>query len=304
MVLDKLGSSLKTGIKKISNAIFIDKKLVDGIVKDIQKALIEADINIELVFALSQKIKKLAYDETIRGIDKKEQLVKLIHDEIRLLLGDSSGAKHQRELKLPKQASIIFLGLYGAGKTTTIAKLGFYYAKRGRKVALLGLDTQRPAAMDQLEQMAEKAKLPAFVDKKEKDPLKIVKKYEKELKKYDLILIDTAGRDGLNKELIKEIKKLDKSLKPDYRILVIPADIGQTAKTQAEEFQKALSIDGVIITRMDGTSKAGGALTACAETNASVFFIGVGEQIHEIEKFNPETFIQRLLGMGDLYHIT
>ncbi len=300
MVLDKLGSSLKTGIKKISNAIFIDKKLVDGIVKDIQKALIEADINIELVFALSQKIKKLAYDETIRGIDKKEQLVKLIHDEIRLLLGDSSGAKHQRELKLPKQASIIFLGLYGAGKTTTIAKLGFYYAKRGRKVALLGLDTQRPAAMDQLEQMAEKAKLPAFVDKKEKDPLKIVKKYEKELKKYDLILIDTAGRDGLNKELIKEIKKLDKSLKPDYRILVIPADIGQTAKTQAEEFQKALSIDGVIITRMDGTSKAGGALTACAETNASVFFIGVGEQIHEIEKFNPETFIQRLLGMGDL----
>ncbi|MFH1521963.1 MAG: signal recognition particle receptor subunit alpha [archaeon] len=294
MVLEKLGSALRGGIKKISNAIFVDKKLIDGIVKDIQKSLIEADVNIELVFALSQKIKKLAYDETIRGIDKKEQLIKLIHDEISLLLGK------KEELKLPKQASIMFLGLYGAGKTTTIAKLGLYYAKRGRKVALLGLDTQRPAAMDQLEQMAEKIKLPAFVDKKEKDPIKIINNYEKELKKYDLILIDTAGRDGLNKELIKEIEKLNKKLKPDFRILVMPADVGQTAKTQAEEFQKALSIDGVIITRMDGTSKAGGALTACNETKAPVFFIGTGEQIHEIETFDPEKFIQRILGMGDL----
>jgi signal recognition particle subunit SRP54 len=194
----------------------------------------------------------------------------------------------------------MFLGLYGAGKTTTIAKLGLYYSKRGKKVALLGLDTQRPAAMDQLEQMAKKAKIPALIDKKEKDPIKIIKTYEKELKKYDLILIDTAGRDGLNEELIKEIEKLNKKLKPTYRILVMPADIGQTAKTQSEEFQKALSIDGVIITRMDGTSKAGGALTACKETKAPVFFIGVGEQIHEIEVFDPESFIQRLLGMGDL----
>jgi len=293
-MLDKLGSALKSGIGKISNAILVDKKLIDGIIKDIQRALIEADVNVELVFALSQKIKKLAYNENIKGIEKKEQLIKLIHDEIALLLGKKKG------LKLPKKASIMFLGLYGAGKTTTIAKLGFYYAKRGKKVALLGLDTQRPAAMDQLEQMAKKANLPVFVDKKEKNPIKIIKQYESDLKKYDLILIDTAGRDGLNKELTKEIEKLDKKLKPDYRILVMPADIGQAAKTQAEEFQKALSIDGVIITRMDGTSKAGGALTACAETKAPVFFIGVGEQIHEIETFDPESFISRLLGMGDL----
>ena len=294
MVLEKLGSALKSGVTKISNAIFLDKKLVDGIIKDIQKALIEADVNIELVLALSKKIKKLAYDENIKGIDKKEQLVKLIHDEITLLIGN------KKELKLPKKARIMFLGLYGAGKTTTISKLGFYYSKRGRKVALLGLDTQRPAAMDQLEQMAKKANIPAFVDKKEKNPLKIIKRFEKDLKKYDLVLIDTAGRDGLNKELIKEIKSLNKNLKPDYNLLVMPADTGQTAKTQTTEFKKALSIDGVIITRMDGTSKGGGALTACAESKAPVFFIGVGEQIHEIESFNPEAFIQRLLGMGDL----
>ena len=294
MVLEKLGNILKKGVTKISNAIFLDKKLVDEIVKDIQRALIEADVNVELVFQLSQKIKKLALDENIKGVDKKEQLIKLIHDEIENLLGKG------KELKLQKKTKVLFLGLYGSGKTTTISKLGFYYAKRGKKVALLGLDTQRPAAMDQLEQMAKKAKVPVFIDKKEKSPIKIIKKYQKELNKYDLVLVDTAGRDGLNKELIKEIKSIEKSIKPDYSILVMPADIGQTAKTQAQEFQKALNIDGVIITRMDGTAKAGGALTACAETNAPVFFIGVGEKIHEIETFNPESFISRLLGMGDL----
>jgi signal recognition particle subunit SRP54 len=294
MVLEKLGSVLSSGIKKISNAIFVDKALIDTIVKDIQRALIEADVNVELVFALSQKIKKLAYDESIRGIDKKEQIIKLIHDEILQLIGE------KKELKIQKKTKILFLGLYGAGKTTTISKIGFYYSKRGKKVALLGLDTQRPAAMDQLQQMAEKAKLACFIDKKEKDPAKIISKYEKEIEKYELVLVDTAGRDGLNKDLIKEIEKINKLIKPDYRILVMPADVGQAAKTQAEEFQKALSIDGVVITRMDGTSKAGGALTACAETNAPVFFIGVGEQIHEIETFDPESFISRILGMGDL----
>src|SRR3989338_247748 len=294
MVLEKLGNTLKSGIKKISNAIFLDKGLIDEIIKDIQRALIEADVNVELVFALSQKIKKIAYDETIKGIDKKEQLIKLIHDEISFLLGE------KKELKLGKKSKIIFLGLYGAGKTTTVSKVGFYYSKRGRKVALLGLDTQRPAAMDQLEQMAKKEKIPAFIDKKEKDPIKIIENYKKELDKYDLILIDTAGRHGLNKELIKEIEKINEKINPDYCILVMPADVGQTAKTQTDEFQKSLSIDGVIITRMDGTSKAGGALTACAETSSPVFFIGTGEKIHDIETFDPKSFIERILGMGDL----
>jgi signal recognition particle subunit SRP54 len=184
--------------------------------------------------------------------------------------------------------------------TTSISKLAFYYAKRGKKVCALGLDTQRPAAMTQLETMCKKANVPAFIDVSEKDPAKIIKKYEKELEDYDIVFIDTAGRDGLNKDLITEIKSIEKKVKPTYRILVIPADIGQAAKTQAQEFQKALSIDGVIITRMDGTAKAGGAITACAETNAPVFFIGTGEKIHEFEVFNPTSFISRLLGMGDL----
>ncbi len=295
MVLDKLGSSLRKGITRIGNAITLDKKLVDGVIKDIQRSLIEADVNIELVFGLTQKIKKVAFDENIKGIDKKEQLISLIHDDVLNILGGE-----RKILDLDKKSKIMFVGLYGSGKTTTVAKLGFYYAKRGKKVALVGLDTDRPAAMDQLEQMGAKAKVKVFIDKEEKDPVKIYKKFSKELEGYDLVLVDTAGRDGLNKELIKQIEKIDKVVKADSRLLVMAADVGQTAKTQADEFQKALSIDGVVITRMDGTSKAGGALTACSETNAPVYFIGVGEQLHEIELFDPESFINRLLGMGDL----
>lgn len=295
MALEKIGETLKRSITRIGNAITLDKKMIDGIIKDIQRALIESDVNIDLVFSLTQKIKKIAYDENIKGIDKKEQLISLIHDEIFKILGGES-----KELKLGNKTKIMFIGLYGSGKTTSVAKVGFYYAKRGRKVALVGLDTDRPAAMEQLEQMGEKAKLKVFIDKKEKDPVKIYKKFADDLKDYDLILIDTAGRDGLNKDLITQIEKIDKTVNADYRILIMSSDVGQVAKSQVEKFQEALNINGVIITKMDGTSKAGGALTACAQTGAPVFFIGTGEYIHDIEIFNTESFINRLLGMGDL----
>lgn len=293
-MLDKISNAFTGGIKKITNAIFVDKKLIDSVIKDIQRSLIESDVNIDLVLQISQEIRKLAIDEKIKDIEKKEQIIALIHEKIRKIIGEG------KQIKLDKKTKILLMGLYGSGKTTTISKLGFYFAKRGKKVCALGLDTQRPAAMDQLEQMCEKAKIKSFIDREEKDPLKIIKQYEKELGKYDLVLIDTAGRDGLNKELIKEIKEIEKKTKPDYRILIMSADIGQAAKTQAQEFQKACSIDGVIITKMDGTAKAGGSLTACAETEAPIFFIGAGEKIQELETFNPESFISRLLGLGDL----
>ena len=184
--------------------------------------------------------------------------------------------------------------------TTTIAKLGNYFAKRGNKVALVGLDVHRPAAKEQLRQLAEKNKLTCFIDEKENNAIKTWKKFEKDLKKYDLVLIDTAGRHSLDKNLIKEITALNKEIKPTESILVMPADIGQAAKKQAQEFQEAIKISGVIITRMDSTAKGGGALTACAETKAPVYFIATGEKINDLEEFNPESFLSRLLGMGDL----
>jgi len=295
-MLKKLGEALKKTQNKIANALFLDKNLVEGIVRELQRALIEADVGIMLVKQLSDKIKKAAFDERIKEIEKKEHLIKILHDELITILGKSK----KLELKEKKQTKIMLLGLYGAGKTTTIAKLGNYYQKRGKKTALIGLDVHRPAAKEQLMQLAEQNNLTAFVDLKETDALKTFKKFEKDLKKFDLILVDTAGRHTLDKELIKEIKDLGKAIKPDETILVMPADVGQSAKKQAKEFQDALNISGVIITRMDSSAKAGGALTACAEVDAGVYFIATGEKINDLEEFDSERFLSRLLGMGDL----
>src|SRR3989338_8491691 len=294
-MLEKLGQVLKKATDKIANAIFLDKNLVEQIIRDLQRALIEADVNVALVKELSEKIKKTAFDERIKGVDKKEHLIKSLHDELVKILGE-----HKQLKLISKRNKILLLGLYGAGKTTTIAKLANWYGKRGKKVAMLGLDVHRPAAKEQLKQLAEKNKLNVFIDAEETNALKTWKKFEKELKKYDLILIDTAGRHTLDKELILEIKELEKEIQPTETILVMPADIGQAAKKQSQEFKDALNISGVIITRMDSTAKGGGALTACAETKAGVYFIATGEKINDIEEFNPESFLSRLLGMGDL----
>jgi len=297
-MLNKLSSALKKGFDKIAGAVFVDKKTIEGVVKDLQRALIQADVNVHLVKQIGDNIKKEAANEKIKGIERKEHLTKVLHDEILNLLG-----KEKKELEIKKtgkQTKIMLLGLYGAGKTTTTAKLASYYSKRGFKTAMVGLDVHRPAAAEQLEQLGKQTKIKVFTKKQEKDPLKIYKEYKKELEEYELVIIDTAGRHSLDKDLVKEITKLGKEINPDYTLLTIQADIGQAAKTQASEFQKACNVNGVIITRMDSTAKAGGALTACHETKAPVFFIGTGEKINELETFNPSSFISRLLGLGDL----
>ena len=294
-MLDKLSGAIKKATDKIANAIFLDKNLVDSVIKDLQRSLIEADVNVQLVLNITQKIKKSALDERLKGIEKKEHIIKLLHDELKNILGE------KKELKLKSiQNRFMMLGLNGAGKTTSVGKLALYYSKRGSKVCTIGLDVHRPAASTQLKQLCDKINIACFIKPEQKDPIKIWKEYEKELEKYDLILIDTAGRDALNEELIKEIKLISKISKPTETFLVIPADIGQTAKKQAITFKEAVSITGVIITRMDSTAKAGGALTSCYEANVPVVFIGTGEKPADLEPFNPESFLSRMLGLGDL----
>lgn len=295
-MLEKLGSAIKKATNRISNAIFLDKNLVDTIIRELQRALIEADVNIYLVKEISEKLKKTAYDEKIKGLEKKEHLIKILHDELIRLLGE----KKELILNEKGQTRILLVGLYAAGKTTTTAKLANYFQKRGKKVAIVGLDVHRPAAKEQLLQLGESHNLKVYVDLKETSAPKTYKKFEKKLEKYDLVIVDTAGRHDLDKELTKEIKELNKIIKPTETILVIPADIGQAAKNQAEKFSDALNITGVIISRMDSTAKGGGALTSCAQTNSGVYFITTGEKINDLEKFNPESFLSRLLGMGDL----
>jgi signal recognition particle subunit SRP54 len=298
MVLEKLGSSLKNTLAKIAGAVLVDEKLINELVKEIQKALLQADVNVKLVFELTKTIKERAKKEdTPAGLTKKEHLVNIVYEELTKFLG---GEKSELKLGKKKPAKIMLVGLFGSGKTTTAGKLAKYLTKRGKKVALLGLDVHRPAAMDQIEQVGKNAKVPVFTDKKEKDVLKIYRKYEKDIKKFDVVIIDTAGRDALSEDLIEELMKVYGAAKPDENLLVISADIGQAAQKQAQTFHEAGKITGVIASKMDGTAKAGGALSACAVTEAPIKFIGVGEKIDDLETFNPPGFVGRMLGMGDI----
>lgn len=302
MVLDNLGSSLRNTLNKIAKSVFVDDKLINELVKDIQRALLQADVNVKLVFNLSNTIKdRIKKEETPGGLTKREHLINIVYEELVKFLG---GKKN--EIKLEKKpAKIMLVGLFGSGKTTTAGKLAKYFSKRGKKVALVGLDVWRPAAMDQLEQISKQINVPCFIDKEMvakgiKDPVKIWESNKENYDKYDIIIIDTAGRDALNDELIEEIESVTKSVKPDETLLVISADIGQAAEKQASQFHESCNVNGVIATKMDGTAKAGGALSACAITQAPIKFIGVGEKVDDLEEFNPKGFVGRLLGMGDL----
>lgn len=297
MVLEKLGDSLRNTLQKIAKSIFVDEKLINELIKDIQRGLLQSDVNVQLVFELTKKIKeRIKKEEPTKGLTKKEQLVNIVYEELVSFLG-GEGAKINVS---KKQFRIMLIGLFGNGKTTTAGKLGKFFLKRGHKVAIVGLDIHRPAAMEQVEQIAKKIKVHSFTDKKEKNPLKIWKNFEKELKKFDVILIDTAGRDALSKELIDELDKLNKEIKPNESLLIMGADVGQAAQKQAEAFHKSCKITGIVITKLDGTAKGGGALSACSVTGAPVKFIGVGEKLSDLEEFKPQNFVSRLLGMGDI----
>jgi signal recognition particle subunit SRP54 len=296
MVLDTLGSSLRNTLSKIKNSITVDRNLVEEIVKEIQKALLSSDVNVRLVLELTKKIRERAISENVEGLNKKEHLITIIYEEIANHLGKGE----EFHLKEKEQNRILLVGLYGQGKTTSAVKLANYFKNRSKSVALISTDTWRPAAFEQLKQGADKIGVDVYGDPKEKDPNKIYHQFKKNLQKYDLVIIDSAGRDSLNEELINEIDSLKNEVNPSDIFFVLGADVGQTAQKQAEMFKEYMDISGVIITKMDGTGKGGGALSACAKAEAFVKFIGVGEKIEDLERFNSEKFVSQLLGMGDL----
>jgi len=297
MVLEKLGDSLKSTLKKIASSVFVDEKLINELVKDIQKALLQSDVNVQLVFNLTNEIKNRALKEDMpAGLTKREHLINIVYEELVKFLGEQAA-----EIKITKKPfKIMMVGLFGSGKTTTIGKLAKYFQKRGNKVAAIGLDVHRPAAPQQLKQVCDAINVTSFIEPGEKDPVKIYNKYKDEAEKHDIIIIDTAGRDALSADLIKEINNLNNLIKPDENLLVISADIGQAAQKQAQAFHESCGVTGVIATKMDGTAKGGGALTACAATGAPIKFIGIGEKVDDLESFNPKGFVGRMLGMGDL----
>ncbi len=297
MVLDSLGESLRNALQKVARSMFVDDAAVNELVKELQRALLQADVNVKLVFSLSQRIKeRVLKEETPGGLTKRDYLVKVVYEELVKFLGGEEG-----QVEATAIPTVIMLsGLFGSGKTTTAAKLARYFSKRGMKVAMVQLDVYRPAALDQLQQLGKQIGVPVFGDKSQKDPLKIFNICQNELRKFDVVIVDTAGRDALSTELIAELKSVAAAVQPSENLLVISADIGQAAERQATAFHDACKITGVVITKLEGTAKGGGALSACAVSGAPVKFVGLGEKVEDLEKFNPKGFVGRLLGMGDI----
>jgi len=294
MVLEKLGQSLRDALKKIANASYIDQEIVKEVVKDIQRALLQSDVNVKLVVSMTKSLETRALTEKPpAGMSSREHVIRIIYEEIVKILGSS------KEIQ-PKRQRILLVGLYGQGKTTTAGKLAKQLQKKGLKTAMIACDVHRPAAYEQLSQIGKKLNIPVHGDPGEKKAIKILRAGLKEFKDSDILIIDTSGRHSLEKSLIEEIKDLSKEAEADERFLVLDATVGQQAGPQAKAFHEAVGITGVILTKMDGSAKGGGALSAVAETGAPICYIGVGEHLEDLEKFDPARFVSRLLGMGDI----
>src|SRR6056297_3766093 len=294
MVLDNLGSSLRGTLDDLRGKSRISEDDIENVVKEIQRSLLQADVDTSLVMDLSDSIKTRALEEEPpSSTSARDWVLRVVYEEMVALIGEST------ELPLEPQ-TIMLAGLYGSGKTTTAAKMAWWFSKKGLRPAVIQTDTDRPGAYDQSKQMAENAEVDFYGDPDENDPVTIAEEGLEATADADIRIVDTAGRDGLNQELIDQIERIDEAVNPDRNLLVIDAAMGQSAKDQAQEFEESIGIDGVAITKLDGTAKGGGALAAVNETGSSIAFLGTGETVQDIERFEPNSFISRLLGMGDL----
>jgi signal recognition particle subunit SRP54 len=298
MVLDDLGSSLRGTLDSLRGKSRISEEDVEEIVREIQRSLIQADVDIDLVQELSANIESRALDEDPpAGTTPRDWVLRIVYEELVDLVGEST------ELPLEEQ-TIMLAGLYGSGKTTTAAKMAWWFSKKGLRSAVIQTDTDRPGAYDQAEQMAENAEVEFYGDPDEEDPVEIAEAGLEATEEADVRIVDTAGRDALDGELVGQIARISRAVRPDRNLLVVDAAMGQSAKNQATEFEQSIGIDGVVITKLDGTAKGGGALAAVNETDSTIAFLGTGETVKDIERFEPSGFISRLLGMGDLEQLT
>ncbi|KAK6462710.1 signal recognition particle 54 kDa protein [Scheffersomyces coipomensis] len=332
MVLADLGARLRGALSSVESG---SDEEINQMIKDICSALLESDVNIKLVVKLRDNIKlKIKSDLSTSGNnmnEKRKKLQKIIYDELcglvdsheeppkptKLSVNSSKTSGHTvtkiingKKVKVTanknnvKESSyvIMFVGLQGSGKTTSCTKLAVYYKKRGFKVGLVCADTFRAGAFDQLKQNAIKASIPYFGSYLEQDPVKIanegVEKFKQE--KFDIIIVDTSGRHRQEQQLFNEMIQISEMIAPSQTIMVMDGSIGQAAESQAKAFKESANFGSIILTKMDGHAKGGGAISAVAITKTPIIFIGTGEHVNDFEIFKPSTFISKLLGIGDL----
>jgi signal recognition particle subunit SRP54 len=294
MVLDDLGSSLRGTLDKLRGKSRLSEEDIEEIVKEIQRSLLSADVDVSLVMELSDNIKERALEEEPpAGTPARDFVLRIVYEELVDLIGDST------ELPLEEQ-TILLAGLQGSGKTTSAAKMAWWFSTKGLRPAVIQTDTFRPGAYDQAQEMAERAEVDFYGDPDGEDPVEIAREGLEATSEADVHIVDTAGRHALEDDLIAEIEQIEGVVEPDTSLLVLDAAIGQGAKEQAQQFDESIGIDGVVITKLDGTAKGGGALTAVDQTDSSIAFLGTGEEVQDVERFEPDGFISRLLGMGDL----
>jgi len=300
MVLVELGNQITGALRKLNETTVIDQTVIDNMLKEIVFALIKSDVNIKLVGAMRKRIQsKIKLEEMASGVNKRRVIQKTVFDELVSLVTAS-----RKPFKMAKGKSnvVMFVGLQGSGKTTTVTKYARWYQRKGWKPCVVCADTFRAGAFDQVKQNCTKIKVPFWGSYTEADPVKIAEEGVNHFKneKMDLIIVDTSGRHKQEAALFDEMQQIESVIEPDNTIFVLDSTIGQAAVDQAKAFSSAVEVGSVIMTKLDGHAKGGGALSAVAETSSPIIFIGTGEAFDDFDSFEPKVFIKRLLGMGDI----
>lgn len=310
MVLHSLGLKLAESLKKLSSAPSVDDALVKTVLKDVSAALLEADVNISLVKGLRDAVTRqttFPAEDGPSAVNKAKIVEKAVCEELVRLLtpppvtpgGAPRVAFHPRK---GHSNVIMFVGLQGAGKTTTVAKYAHWYATRKWKVAMVCADTFRAGAFDQLKQNATRVRVPFYGSYAEPNPVKIAREGVEQFRRdrYEIIIVDTSGRHKQEAALFAEMEAVAAAVKPDDVVFVMDATIGQAAQGQAKAFKDSVAVGSVIISKLDGHAKGGGALSAVAATGSPITFVGSGEHFDDFQAFDANSFVSKLLGRGDM----
>lgn len=298
--MPSLGEMLRKALSKFTSSAGVDRRTIEELVRDLQRALLIGDVSVELVQKLSENVRRRALEERVPpGISRKDHIVKIVYEELVKLLGEESA-----QLGIPKDRRyvVMMVGIQGTGKTTSVAKIARYLKRSGYEVGVVCADTYRPGACDQLLQLLDGLGIPVYREDDARDAVEIARRGVEKLFSdgVKVILIDTAGRHRSQETLMEEMKMLQKAVKPDEVMLVVDATIGQQAGAHAKAFHEATPVGSIVLTKMDTSARGGGALSAVAATGAKIKFLGTGERLDDIELFNPKGYVGRLLGLGDI----
>ncbi|MBN74611.1 MAG: signal recognition particle protein [Euryarchaeota archaeon] len=295
MALEGLKAGIFGAIGRLKGKRKLDEAEMKELSKSIRRALLEADFNVRQSKEITARLEeRMIEEEPLPGINLQTHAMNIIYTELVRLLGPP------REIR-PHNQTILMVGLYGQGKTTTTAKLAEWWRRRhGVKVAVIEADVQRPGAYEQLKQLLADSSVEVYGEPDNKNAEEIVRNGLAKVGNADVVIVDTAGRDRLDDELQAELERIHKVANATERFLVIDAQVGQAAGPVAAGFHDLVGVSGVIVSKLDGTARGGGALSAVATTGAPIVFIGEGEKVADLEKFESDRFISRLLGMGDI----